>query len=221
MDRGDCAFPTKATHFPNSPDPTDHGLIWYCGRYQYVVHAWQVGRSVICVTQDVRYAVKQDALAEQQLPRARTTRMERAAMYDHTTLPQRIWRNITVDESGCWVWEAHLQSAGYAQVMIDGQRFLLHRLTYTMFVGPIPDGLQIDHLCRVRRCVNPEHLDPVTPTENTMRGESPHAKNAAKKSCLRGHPLTGENLYLTPNGARRCRTCRRLHKKGLLAIYAV
>ena len=75
--------------------------------------------------------------------------------------------------------------------------------------GPVPDGIEIDHLCRVRHCANPEHLEAVTPTENTMRGEGVGAKNARLTHCKHGHPLSGDNLYIvTRAGGKRRRVCR-------------
>lgn len=84
-----------------------------------------------------------------------------------------------------------------------------HRVVYEELVGPIPDGLMLDHLCRVRHCVNPEHLEPVTNRENVLRGEGHSAKAARATHCLKGHPYAGENLRILSNGWRRCRACHR------------
>jgi hypothetical protein len=85
----------------------------------------------------------------------------------------------------------------------------MHRYAYEALVGPIPDGKQIDHLCRNRACCNPEHLEPVTIQENIRRGEGPQAINARKTHCIRGHALSGDNLYLVPkSGRRNCVICR-------------
>lgn len=86
-----------------------------------------------------------------------------------------------------------------------------HRLAYEELRGPIPSGLELDHKCRVRGCVNPWHLEPVTTAENIRRGIGRPAENARKAVCLRGHPLSGDNLYRSPSGlgGRRCRSCRR------------
>ena len=85
---------------------------------------------------------------------------------------------------------------------------LAHRWSYEYHVGPIPDGLQLDHLCRVRHCVNPQHLEPVTARENTLRGMSFVAHLAARTECINGHPLTGGNLRMEGT-VRRCRACKR------------
>jgi hypothetical protein len=87
-----------------------------------------------------------------------------------------------------------------------------HRFAYSVLVGPIPDGLQIDHLCRNEMCVNPEHLEPVTQRINMLRGTGPQAVNAQKTHCPKGHPLSGNNVYAhtvraTGTPGRRCRTC--------------
>jgi hypothetical protein len=82
---------------------------------------------------------------------------------------------------------------------------MAHRLSYEHHVGPIPDGLQIDHTCRNRKCVNPEHLEPVTNAENTTRQD--HAERR-KTHCPKGHPYDEANTYVDPSGARRCRACR-------------
>lgn len=87
-------------------------------------------------------------------------------------------------ESGCWEWIGTLSSEGYGRFEKD----LAHRVSYRRSVGPIPEGLQLDHLCRNRRCVNPEHLEPVTGRINTLRGETLPAMNAAKTECIHGHP---------------------------------
>jgi hypothetical protein len=82
-----------------------------------------------------------------------------------------------------------------------------HRLFYEQLVGPIPDGLQLDHLCRVRHCVNPDHLEPVTQTANVLRGIGPTAVNAGKTHCVHGHPFTPDNTYINKQGNRHCRAC--------------
>lgn len=110
-------------------------------------------------------------------------------------------------DNGCLVWTGFLDKDGYRQIVIDGRIRRAHRWSYEYHVGQIPEGMVIDHLCRNPSCVNPDHLEVVTPHENTMRGFAPTAINARKTACKRGHPLTGYNLVLIPNG-RSCRTCR-------------
>lgn len=112
------------------------------------------------------------------------------------------------DETGCWNWNG-VTPRGYGYIMRDGVRHQAHRYMYERAVGPVPEGLQLDHLCRNRSCVNPAHLEPVTCRENLMRGDTLAAQNAAKTHCAHGHPLSGENLYIEPKGSRVCRTCSR------------
>lgn len=121
---------------------------------------------------------------------------------------KKLLTKIRLAPSGCWLWTGATYPAGYGKTGVDGRTLLAHRVSYELFVGPIPEGLQLDHLCRVRNCVNPAHLEPVTAAENTLRGNGPAAVNARKSSCVRGHPLSGNNLYVCPRGRRECRKCR-------------
>lgn len=121
------------------------------------------------------------------------------------------------DTGDCWLWTGAVQSSGYGSFGIDGKTALAHRLAYRLFVGPIADGLAVNHLCGVKRCVNPDHLEAVTAAENNAHaratGLAPYpslaAANAAKTECPAGHPYTGANVYIYPSGQRRCRTCKR------------
>lgn len=117
--------------------------------------------------------------------------------------------------NGCIEWTGANNGAGYGQFFIDWQSgrnlsVLAHRWAYEYHIGPIPDGLSLDHLCRNTMCVNPAHLEPVTHQENTLRGVGVSAVHARKTSCINGHPFSGENLILRTNGKwRECRQCRR------------
>lgn len=130
------------------------------------------------------------------------------------------WSKVNKTKS-CWLWTAALHSAGYGVVRINcskenrkGELVYAHRFVYESLRGPIPHGLHLDHLCRVRNCVNPDHLEPVTGKVNALRGTSPAAKNAKKTHCKRGHELAGENLYLRPDtGTRQCLICKHLNFK--------
>jgi len=124
-------------------------------------------------------------------------------------LPQRFWDKI-VKSTGCWIWEGSLDQDGYGRFMLDGRNRRAHVLTWEAEYGPVPDGKQLDHLCRVRRCVRPSHLEPVTRRENILRGEGQSAVNARKTHCIHGHALTPGNLVLSNlrQGKRRCRTCK-------------
>lgn len=123
-------------------------------------------------------------------------------------LPPGFWERVD-KTADCWLWTGTLKLDGYGTFWDPNLRQGLraHRLSYQAHVGPIPEGLVIDHLCRVRNCVNPRHLEAVTNRVNTLRGVGPTAVQAEKTHCDRGHPLSGANLYM--DGAwRRCIACR-------------
>jgi len=101
-----------------------------------------------------------------------------------------------------------MSANGYGKVNIDGKAKLAHRVVYEALVGPIPEGLQLDHLCRNRACVNPAHLEPVTQRVNILRGTGTAAVHAAKTHCINGHPFDEANTYLYQGNKRMCRRCR-------------
>lgn len=107
--------------------------------------------------------------------------------------------------SGCWQWTGAVSRAGYGRFWLTGATDA-YRAAWQIFRGEIPAGLTLDHLCRNRRCVNPEHLEPVPGPVNILRGNGPTAVNARKTHCKRGHPFDAENTGITSNG-RRCRRC--------------
>jgi hypothetical protein len=109
----------------------------------------------------------------------------------------------------CWEWNGGMHRKGYG-VFWDGSKLRkAHRYSYELFRGAIAIGLTLDHLCRNRKCVNPDHLEPVTNRVNIMRGEGIASRNARKTHCLRGHPLEGKNLLIDSQGYRQCRKCYR------------
>lgn len=120
----------------------------------------------------------------------------------------RFWSKVRIGGPGCWEWTASLQGGGYGQFWLDGSNALAHRVSYQTTVGAVPAGLQLDHLCRNRKCVRPDHLEPVTPSENTHRGDTHAARNAAKTHCPAGHSYT-EHGRQRPDGRRECVTCKR------------
>lgn len=124
-----------------------------------------------------------------------------------TTL-DRFLAKVTKRPDGCWEWTGARRD-GYGRFRHAGKMRAAHRWAYEHFVGPIPDGLDLDHSCRRHWCVNPEHLDPATRQENTLRGEGIAARWADRTHCGAGHEFTAGNVYRTPAGARRCRACAR------------
>lgn len=118
-------------------------------------------------------------------------------------------------ETGCWIWLGSRDRKGYGRKWLShDKRVQAHRWFYEQHQGSIPSGLQLDHLCRNPSCVNPAHLEPVTSRQNTLRGYGPTAENARKQQCIHGHALSGENLYVKPDGKRQCRACRRITDKA-------
>lgn len=115
--------------------------------------------------------------------------------------------------SGCWLWTAAVTTGGYATMVIHGRRITVHRWLYEHYNGPVPTGLELDHKCRVRCCVNPDHLEPVTHTVNVRRGTSPWALNASKTHCVRGHEFVPENVRIRVSSAgnpeRICLICEK------------
>lgn len=111
--------------------------------------------------------------------------------------------------STCWLWRGTLTGGGYGTFRLSrlGRDFRAHRISFVLFGNEIPDGLVLDHICRVRNCVNPDHLRAVTDAENVLAGIGPTAVNARKTHCPRGHEYTPENIYRRKDGARRCLTC--------------
>lgn len=113
----------------------------------------------------------------------------------------------------CWLWQNKPAGNGYGSFRFKNVRYSAHRFAYELLVGPIPQGLHIDHLCRVRHCVNPSHLEAVTKRVNTLRGTGPTAQRARQTHCKRGHPLSGANLKVGDNtGYRICRQCSKMTK---------
>lgn len=112
----------------------------------------------------------------------------------------------------CWLWEG-CRGGKYGQVNFERQKYLAHRLAYLLFVGSIPDGYEIDHLCRTPLCVNPAHLEAVTPRVNTLRSDGITAQNARKTHCKRGHPFDEANTRWGAKG-RDCKACQRIHAEN-------
>lgn len=121
----------------------------------------------------------------------------------------RFWAKVDTS-GGCWLWEAATQNRGYGQFSVGTRltqkQLLAHRVSYELLVAPIPDGLTIDHLCLVKRCVNPEHMEVVTRAENTRRGH-------VKSECIRGHDLAVTRRFL-PSNRPYCHECQNVRNKA-------
>ena len=122
----------------------------------------------------------------------------------------RVAKGATPDE--CWLWMASRNTAGYGRMQFNYKHHVAHRLSWELHVGPIPDGLVIDHLCRNTSCVNPAHLEPVTDRVNILRGTAPTAEAARKTHCPKGHAYAGSNLKMY-KGFRMCATCKKVQAR--------
>lgn len=137
-----------------------------------------------------------------------------AWIYKHRPVLERFLSNVDTNGSnGCWLWTKYQRHDGYGNFNVDGKQILAHRWAYINLVGPIPEGLYLDHLCRNRPCVNPSHLEPVTNKVNILRGIGATAINALKTHCPRGHPYDLFNTYKTEYTGRQCRTCKNMRPR--------
>ena len=141
--------------------------------------------------------------------------------HERVNLAVKFHSKIQFSEAGCWLWTAALNESGYATFNTakrHGLSSLGHRSLFACWVGPLDDELYLDHLCRTPRCVNPAHLEPVTPRENVVRGVE------ARAVCANGHPYEGNRIVNSPEGWTRCRLChaarehRRFHGRKEVAV---
>ena len=141
--------------------------------------------------------------------------------YQHKISSEKeLFDERTLRSIGCWVWNGTINRGGYGVLTVGGRcgaKKYAHRVAYELFVGPIPKGKELDHLCRNRWCVNPSHLEPVTRRVNIIRGIGPQilgALNGTKTHCCRGHPFDAENTRYRPSGGRTCRECERGRRRA-------
>jgi hypothetical protein len=144
------------------------------------------------------------------------------AIHPRPTPEERFWPKVQKTEA-CWLWTGPVNSHGYGTLRVNGKTTYAHRFAYTLLVGPIPEGLEPDHVkangCTSIRCVKavadkhgPAHLEVVTHRENMLRGEGFASRNASKTHCLNGHPFNAENTYIRRRDGqerRECRACKR------------
>lgn len=127
---------------------------------------------------------------------------------------ERFWSKVTEGADGCWLWNGAIKDNGYGAFAAgSGRAVYAHRWAYEQMVAEIPEGLHLDHLCRVRACVNPWHLEPVTPLVNTRRGFGGHTKT----HCPRGHSYDEQNTHIY-KGRRFCRPCRMAYSREYRAL---
>lgn len=124
---------------------------------------------------------------------------------------ERFLSKVDKVDGGCWLWTGTRGAAGYGKFyVVNGRMMVAHRWAYERWVGPVPEGLFVDHLCGVRRCVNPEHLEAVTHAENVRRAW------AKRTHCRNGHPITEDSTRIDSKGRRTCRTCQKEWEKRQL-----
>jgi len=143
-----------------------------------------------------------------------TDRSSKKRHYVRGTREERFWAKVDKTpgigpKGDCWGWRGRPDAGGYAQLRTNGVLEYAHRVSWELAGFELTADLELDHKCRNRTCTNPDHLEQVTPKVNILRGEGTSAKNAVKVVCIAGHPFDEANTYITPNGTRQCRICKR------------
>jgi len=196
--------PLRTSDLPSNGTATEINLRTHMKKIGYISLSKADRRHVWSITDFGRKALADDAagLVPLEIAHQPPGRVVLAKRLEERLMP--------VPNSGCHIWLGNLTTSGYGYL---NNRVLpsneVHRIAFILANGSVPEGLVLDHLCRVRCCANPAHLEPVTSAENSYRGDTIAAKYRARTHCDKGHPFEGENLALTPRGARRCRTCSR------------
>ena len=138
-------------------------------------------------------------------------------IYKRPSIKERLFKSFKINKkTGCWEWQLSINTFGYGQIRVNNPRSMRkpHRIMYELMKGKIPKKLSLDHLCRNRACINPDHLEVVTNKENILRGVGITAQNAKKTHCKRGHRLSGKNLFFYKKANQRmCRTCNYIRNK--------
>jgi hypothetical protein len=175
-----------------------------------------------CSAPDCQTAARSKGLCNRHYKRqrARGTTEPSRRTYQRVPLADRFWPKVNKTGT-CWLWTATKTPAGYGLIRrggAEGHFEMAHRVSWELTRGAIPAGWHIDHLCRTPACVNPDHLEPVTPAENTRRGYATPitaALRRAKTHCVRGHLFDEANTHINKRGARVCRTCLRLRGRAV------
>ncbi|KKL53690.1 hypothetical protein LCGC14_2272920 [marine sediment metagenome] len=131
-----------------------------------------------------------------------------------STVAERLQAGSRIDALGCTVWRRYRTPSGYGLIAVGRKSRRAHKVAYELAKGPVPEGLELDHLCRNRACIDPEHLEAVTHRVNVLRGVSPSAVSARKTECIRGHEFTEANTLWTSDGRRDCRACHNARSRA-------